>query len=245
MPLQAVSGVITQVYKIKHETGGQHGPYTLQKIQIQDQTTGLTLRASIFDADEIPTSAIGQGFAATIGMNQKGQPAGLYADHYQSQTQGMIHGIKCSKGGSLYLNGQPWSAGGPKIAAQPQYQQPQPQPQRWMPPAPASYLPPQTQPAAPPIFVPQTGFPQLNSPQLEQKSPLAFLTGQSAAYVMCFEAALRVREQLQVQLEQGPGEPISTSDVKEIATTFYIEGNRKGVFNNVVGNVSEEFGEQP
>jgi len=250
LTIQGVAGTITQVYKIKHEQG-TYGPYSIQKIQIQDPGSGLQLRVSIFDADELSPSLVGGNFTAAIGINAKGQPAGLYADHYQSPTQGMIHGVKCSKGGTIYVNGQPWSSGGPIQQAlqyapqQPQQPQqqfhnppqgyaPQPQPP-YQAPAQQFHQPPPVAPAPTQPFIPQLGLP---SPQVEPKTPLAFLAGQSAAYAMCFEAALRIREQVQNQIELGPGEPLSTTEVKDMATTLYIEGNRKGIFTNMVGSVA-------
>ena len=256
--IEAVSGTISQVFN-REQKAGNFGPFMSQRIMIAEAGTNTQLRVTLYDADPLTPANIGQLFTATLGQNNKGALTGLFTDHYQSQTQGMVYAVKCSKGGLMFLNNQPFSAGGQKTASPPQWATPpQPQPQQqW------AHLAPPPQPqqpignwaTPPPVAnVPQAQLPfepriQAQAapvtPQMEQKSPLSFLTGHSAAYVLCFEAALRVRAQLQVELEQGPGEPLSTSDVKEIATTFYIEGNRRGIFNNVVGNVTEEFGEQP
>jgi hypothetical protein len=247
-PLQAVSGVISAMYP-RETKQGNFGPYQIQKLTIQEPSTGATLRATIFDADEFHPHHIGHQFSATWGKNAKGQFLGLAADHYNpANGSPTVYGVKCSKGGMLYLDGQPFSMGPvpPTPAAPPlvAYQPP--------PPAPAPFFqPPQTAPiyVPPPVpqqvhaplpFAPPSPVQGQIAPAVDApKSPLAFLAGQSAAYAMCFEAALKVREQMQLQLEQGPGEPLGTEDVRNIATAFYIEGNRKGIFSSVVGNLSE------
>lgn len=140
----SIQATITDV-KTQYAATGQWGPYTNQKLTLQDQSGSI--EATLWNSPEVPASSVGQQVAYSAYQDGKGAWKGLQAKTYEGQKQLSISPQRQPTGPTpVQLIQTPQ---GPAIAAMPATQQ-QTLPMTAHPQQPAVQPAPQTVPATAP-----------------------------------------------------------------------------------------------